>query len=333
MMFTEHGWWTAEVVIAAACIGFAGIGLYIASQRWQLLAVQMTAFSVFMLALGLLQLVPETDTSTSTLRQIIVAVTAASGAFSLISFGARIRGILAHPTREQVQEVNSALERANRELEAFTASVSHDLRSPLTTIAGQAGLLEMSAGNKLDDDQKRRLHRIHASVKQMSELIEALLNLSRISQTKVEREVIDVSAVAERILSELAQHEPQRQVDVHVAPGLTLHGDRLLMTCVLENLLNNAWKFTSKTSRARIEVCGSLHGNQRSISVRDNGCGFEMTHHEKLFHPFQRLHTQAEFPGSGIGLATAKRIVALHGGRLWAESKPEEGATFWFSAG
>lgn len=332
MMPTEYWWWAIKAITAAACMGFAGIAIYIASKRWQWLSVSMTAFSLFMLAIAFLLLVPK-PTVASTLHLSVATVGAAGGAIGAIALAIRIRHLLAQPTRAQMVEMNAALERANRELEAFTASVSHDLRSPLTTIAGQAGLLEMSAGAKLDDDQKRRLHRIHASVKQMSELIEALLNLSRISQLKLEREVIDISATAEHIVGELSQHDPARSVEVRIAPGLTAYGDQRLITSVLENLLNNAWKFTSKTSSARIEVGGALWGNAHSIWVRDNGCGFDMAHHDKLFHPFQRLHTQAEFPGSGVGLATANRIIARHGGRLWAESRPQEGATFWFTVG
>jgi light-regulated signal transduction histidine kinase (bacteriophytochrome) len=335
MILAQHWWWIIQALIAIACLLFAGVGIYIASKRRQWLVFSMIGFAVLMIALAAMQIVSIAWAATPAVSMTpwIALLGAVAGIAGALSLGLRIRALLSQPTREQALEMNAALERANRELEAFTASVSHDLRSPLTTIAGQAGLLEISAGAKLDEDQKRRLHRIHASVKQMSELIEALLNLSRISQLKLERKVIDISATAEHIVSDLAQREPARQVDIRIARGLSVYGDQRLVISVLETLLSNAWKFTSKTPQALIEVNGGQHHQQRGICVRDNGCGFEMSQHDKLFHPFQRLHTQAEFPGSGIGLATASRIIARHGGRLWAEAKPGEGAAFWFTVG
>jgi signal transduction histidine kinase len=270
------------------------------------------------------------STTLTSVANALVAITATIGIVSMVVWAPRFRVL---PTRRQMQETQEALERANAELEAFTASVSHDLRSPLTTIAGQAGLLEMAIGSKLDEDQRRRLQRIHASVRQMSELIEALLNLSRISQLPLVREEIDVTSAAERILQELRHRDPHRQVETRVAPGIKVHGDPRLIASVLENLLGNAWKFTSKCEQPQIEVDAVRNGAEYRICVRDNGCGFNMSHHDKLFQPFYRLHPHSEYPGSGIGLATAKRIVARHGGRIWAESQPGCGATFWFTVG
>jgi signal transduction histidine kinase len=331
MTLIDHWWLATKTILVVVCIGLAGLSIFIASKRWQTLALPMVSFAVFMLSVATLLLL--SNASTTVLNLFVGTLAAAAGALGALTLSIRIGSLMAQPTHEQMREMNAALERANRELEAFTASVSHDLRSPLTTIAGQAGLLEMSAGTKLDDDQKRRLHRIQASVKQMSELIEALLNLSRIAQVKLEREMIDISATAAHIVNDLAQRDPERRVDVRIAPGLMLYGDRRLITCALENLLSNAWKFTSKTQDAHIEVGAVEVGHHRRIYVRDNGCGFDMTHHDKLFQPFHRLHSHREFPGSGVGLATASRIIARHGGRLWAESKPQEGATFWFTVG
>lgn len=233
------------------------------------------------------------------------------------------------PSQRELKDANESLARANRELEAFTASVSHDLRSPLTTIAGQAGLLELSL-NDASEEQKRRLARIQASVKQMSELIDALLALSRISRYTLHRETVDVSALAEAIVQDLRQREPDRAVDARIQPGLTVHGDRRLLGDMFENLLANAWKFTSKTERARIELGQARGGSIATLYVRDNGVGFDMAYEHKLFQPFQRLHGST-FEGSGIGLATVARIVDRHGGRIWAESKPGAGAVFYFT--
>lgn len=237
--------------------------------------------------------------------------------------------ILALPAPQQLQQINDSLARANRELEAFTASVSHDLRSPLSSIAGQAGLLEISLGDDATEDQKRRLQRIQVSVKQMSELIEALLALSRISRQPLQSESVDVTALAEEIVAELRQQDPDRNVDVVIQPAMILRGDRRLIATVLVNLLGNAWKFTSRTAQAQIDVGLTHEAAELTLHVRDNGAGFDMAYHEKLFKPFQRLHSPSEFPGSGIGLATVQRIIERHGGRVWARSQPQEGAAFY----
>jgi len=236
--------------------------------------------------------------------------------------------IVSLPSQSQLRHANESLARANRELEAFTASVSHDLSSPLTTIAGQAGLLELSIGTHATDDQKRRLHRIQASVKNMSELIDALLVLSRISRHTLHRETVDVSTLSEHIIADLRQKQPERNVQVTIEPGLHVHGDRRLLSDLFANLLGNAWKFTSKTSEARIEVGQLRGGPMATLYIRDNGAGFDMAYEQKLFKPFQRLHGAAEFEGSGVGLATVARIVERHGGRIWAEGRPNAGATF-----
>lgn len=238
--------------------------------------------------------------------------------------------VLSLPSHRQLRHANESLARANRELEAFTASVSHDLRSPLTTIAGQAGLLEISLVNTTEE-QRRRLAKIQSSVKQMSDLIDALLALSRISRHSLHREPIDASTLALAVVHDLRQCEPDRDVEVSVQPDLHVHGDRRLIGDLLRNVLENAWKFTSKRNGARIELGGSVGDTMATLFVRDNGAGFDMAHAQKLFRPFHRLHTAAEFEGSGIGLATVARIVERHGGRVWAEAKPNEGAVFYFT--
>lgn len=239
--------------------------------------------------------------------------------------------IVQSPGQKQLRHANELLARANRELEAFTASVSHDLRSPLSTIAGQAGMLELSLGNTVNEQQRERLTRIQASVKKMSELIEALLVLSRISRHTLHREILDVSALAADVVGDLRQASPGRSVDVVIQPGMTAHGDRRLIGDMLANLIGNAWKFTSKTTDARIEIGQQTAGHMATFFVRDNGAGFDMAYEQKLFKPFQRLHGASEFEGSGIGLATVQRIVERHGGRVWAESRPGHGALFCFT--
>jgi signal transduction histidine kinase len=210
------------------------------------------------------------------------------------------------------------------------ASVSHDLRSPLTTIAGQAGLLELSLPDATDE-QKRRLTRIQGSVKQMSELIEALLVLSRISRQTLHREIVDVTALAESIVQDMRQKDPARNVEIVIQPNMAVHGDRRLVGDLFQNLIGNAWKFTSKTQQARIEIGQSSGGSLATLFIRDNGAGFDMAYEQKLFKPFQRLHGAADFDGSGVGLATVARIVDRHGGRIWAEGKPGQGAVFYFT--
>jgi light-regulated signal transduction histidine kinase (bacteriophytochrome) len=163
----------------------------------------------------------------------------------------------------------------------------------------------------------------------MSDLIEALLVLSRISRHTLRREIVDVSAIAEAVIADLRQKEPARQVDVVIQSGMSVHGDRRLISDLIMNLVANAWKFTSKVANARIEIGQDVHGSMSTLYVRDNGAGFDMAHAKKLFQPFQRLHAPTEFEGSGIGLATVARIVDRHGGRIWADSKTNQGAVFY----
>jgi light-regulated signal transduction histidine kinase (bacteriophytochrome) len=165
----------------------------------------------------------------------------------------------------------------------------------------------------------------------MSELIDALLVLSRISRHTLRREAVDVTAVAESVIADLRQKDPERRVDVTIQPRMTVHGDRRLISDLITNVISNAWKFTSKIPSARIEVGQEIEGSMSTLYVRDNGAGFDMQYAPKLFKPFQRLHSPNDFEGSGVGLATVARIVDRHGGRIWAEAKPNEGATFYFT--
>jgi signal transduction histidine kinase len=233
---------------------------------------------------------------------------------------------------QRVRARTAALERANRELEAFSYSVSHDLRAPLRTIEGFAGILQETQAERLDAEGLRCIERIRAGTMRMSELIEALIMLARIARFEVNAQPVDVSAIARECVEELALRAPDRAVKVAIEPGLIASADRYLVHSLLENLLGNAWKFTSRTPEPHIELLrsgtseGMLH-----LTVRDNGVGFDPSQADRLFNPFQRLHRESDFPGTGIGLATAKRIVERHGGSIWAESSPGRGSAFHFT--
>jgi light-regulated signal transduction histidine kinase (bacteriophytochrome) len=225
------------------------------------------------------------------------------------------------------------VERKNRELEAFSYSVSHDLRAPLRTIDGFSRLLLDDYGATLDPKAQSHLRRVHAAARRMGELIDDLLQLSRVSRAEIRRERVDLSAVASIVAAELRKAEPDRVVRFTVEPGLVAEGDAGLLRVVLENLLGNAWKFTGRCSAPSIELGVERRDGQVIYFVRDNGAGFDMTYASKLFGPFQRLHSDAEFPGTGIGLATVQRIVERHGGRIWAEGVVDRGATVFFTLG
>ena len=232
----------------------------------------------------------------------------------------------------RVVERTAQLEAANKELEAFSYSVSHDLRAPLRHIDGfSKALLERYADN-LDDKGKHYLQRIRVGTQRMGELIDDLLTLSRMTRSEMHRTKVDLSAIALNIATELSQTQPERKVEFAIAPGLIADGDARLLRVVLENLLNNAWKFTSNRVDSQIEFGVILHEEAKIVYfLRDNGAGFDMTYANKLFGAFQRLHTAAQFPGTGIGLATVQRIIHRHGGRVWAEGAVEQGATFYFT--
>ena len=228
--------------------------------------------------------------------------------------------------------VEAALRRSNEELEAFSYSVSHDLRSPLSTINGFGSLLAKQLAG--DDHVKVRhyLSRIQHGVTQMGRLIEDLLSMARVTRTRLCFTRVDVSAMARGILDEWRLREPARMVATQVEAGLTAHADEALLRVVMDNLLGNAWKFSARKAQAQISVGQQPDAAGRPVFfVRDNGAGFDMAHAEKLFLPFERLHGTLEFPGTGIGLATVSRVIGHHGGRLWADAKPGLGATFYFT--
>jgi signal transduction histidine kinase/HAMP domain-containing protein len=224
-----------------------------------------------------------------------------------------------------------ATEVANRELEAFSYSVSHDLRAPLRAIDGFGQMLLEDEAAQLTSEGQHHLNRIRAATQRMGELIDDLLRLARMSRVELRRQSVDLSAIGAEVIGELRQREPEREVSVVVQEGVVAVGDARLIRITLENLLGNAWKFTTKTERARIELGARDDDGRRVYFVRDNGAGFDMKHVERLFGAFQRLHTEQEFPGTGIGLATVKRIVYRHGGQIWVHAEPGNGAEFQFT--
>jgi PAS domain S-box-containing protein len=238
---------------------------------------------------------------------------------------------------EALRSLNAELEQKvqerTRELEAFCYSVSHDLRAPLRSIAGFSEAILEDAHDRLDRTAQEHFNRIQVASMRMAQLIDNLLDLSRLTRKEMRRERVDLSAQARAIAEDLRRKDPDRHVDLAIQPGLAVPGDSELLRSVLQNLLGNAWKFTGKRPAARIEFGAVDKGNERIYFVRDNGAGFDMAYADKLFGAFQRLHGPEEFEGTGIGLATVQRIIQRHGGRVWAEGRVGQGAVFYFSFG
>jgi PAS domain S-box-containing protein len=243
--------------------------------------------------------------------------------------------VLNENLEQRVVERTAQLEAANKELEAFSYSVSHDLSAPLRSIDGFSQILLEDYANQLDAAGRDYLQRVRAATQRMAQLINDMLNLSRVTRAEMRRELVDLSALARIVAAELQQTAPERQIEFVIAESVSANGDARLLQVVLENLLGNAWKFTSKHPHARIEF-GALHPNGATDGlpiyfVRDNGAGFDMAFANKMFGAFQRLHDASEFEGTGIGLASVQRIINRHGGRVWAEGAVERGATFYFT--
>jgi PAS domain S-box-containing protein len=232
---------------------------------------------------------------------------------------------------ERVRMRTTELETSNKELEAFSYSVSHDLRAPLRSIDGFSHILLDEYQDKLDDEGKDFLARVRTASQQMGILIDALLQLSRVSRSEMKRDEVNLSEIVNSIAADLRKNAPERQVEFRIAQGAIERGDARLLDVAMRNLLENAWKFTSKRPLTVIEFGTVQNDGRRAYFVRDNGAGFDMAYGDKLFGAFQRLHSVAEFEGSGIGLATVQRILRRHGGRIWAEGAPDQGATFYFT--
>jgi light-regulated signal transduction histidine kinase (bacteriophytochrome) len=231
---------------------------------------------------------------------------------------------------KRVQDRTAQLEGTNKELEAFCYSVSHDLRAPLRTIRGFSEVLMEQYKPQLDARGQDYLRRTCDAGVQMDKLIEDLLKLSRLSRSEIQRTEIDLSVIVQQIATELTRGEPGRTVEFAITPGITGNGDERLLRTVIDNLLRNAWKFTKKQPNARIEF-GWQKEEPEAYFVRDNGVGFDMQYAGKLFGVFQRLHSPAEFAGSGVGLAIVQRVINRHGGKVWADAKVNSGATFYFT--
>jgi len=234
---------------------------------------------------------------------------------------------------EVLRRANAEIDAANRDLEAFSYSVAHDLRAPLRSIAGFSQAVAEDNADQLDAEGKDNLARVRAAAQRMAQLIDALLSLANVSRTAVRREAVDLTRLARTVGERLRETDVQRDVELVVEEGLVAKCDTKLLASVLDNLLGNAWKFTGRRSKALIEVGLTSKDGQPAFFVRDNGAGFDMAYAGKLFGAFQRLHSQAEFPGTGIGLATVQRIIRMHGGKIWAESEVGRGAAFFFSFG
>jgi signal transduction histidine kinase len=232
---------------------------------------------------------------------------------------------------QRVDERTFELAAANKELESFSYSVSHDLRAPLRTIDGFSHALLEDCADRLDDAGKTHLKRIRAATQRMGLLIDDLLNLSRLSRTEMHRQSLDISALASSIASDLEIAQPERHIDLRIEGGLKTTADPGLLRVVLENLLSNAWKFTSKRPSAKIEFGRAQVKGTPAYFIRDDGAGFDPAYADRLFGAFQRLHSMTEFAGTGVGLATVQRIVHRHGGQIWAESAVGQGATFYFT--
>jgi light-regulated signal transduction histidine kinase (bacteriophytochrome) len=247
-------------------------------------------------------------------------------------------------SQQEIRRINADLEQrvsartvqlefANRELEAFAYAVSHDLRAPLRSMSGFSQIVLENAPETLDDKTLDYLRRIRDASLRMSALIDDLLSLSRISRSEMTSRLTSLTQIATDAAATIRERYPDRQVDIGIEPDMTVEGDTRLLRIAMENLLDNAWKYTANVARAEITVGYQQRDQERVFFVRDNGIGFDMAYSGKLFGPFQRLHAESQFPGTGIGLVTVQRIFARHGGRIWAEAQPDQGATFYFTLG
>ena len=270
-------------------------------------------------------------------RSVEIAKAAAFLAETLSPFEMSLRGYRDTNDRliamnETLGQARAAAEAANRELEAFSYSVAHDLRAPLRGVDGFSQALLEDHADKLDDEGRGYLKHLRESAQRMGRLIDDLLALSRVTRSELVREQVDLSGLAQNVAAQLQKAQPERRAEIVIAAGMVVDGDARLLRVALENLLGNAWKFTGKCAEPLVEV-GVMSGSDHAFFVRDNGAGFDMAYASKLFGAFQRLHSTDEFEGTGIGLATVQRIINRHGGRIWASGEVDRGATFYFTLG
>ncbi len=264
----------------------------------------------------------------------VIAILAAGAAGLVVRRDFLVRS----EAENNIRTLNSELERrtgqllnANAEMQAFSYSVSHDLRAPLRAISGYTASLKDTNAARLDEQGKSDLDRVHTACRRMGQIIDDLMALSRVSQTEMARGRVDLSELAQSVLFDLQNGQPERRVEAIVETGMAAEADPNLVRLALENLIANAWKFTKNTANPKIEIGCVQKNGVSEYYVRDNGAGFDMTYANKLFRPFQRLHHRNEFEGTGIGLATVERIIHRHGGKVWAEGEPSKGATFHFT--
>ncbi|HEX4629215.1 MAG TPA: ATP-binding protein [Gemmatimonadales bacterium] len=339
-------------VIAAGVLALALVAAYVLAKLFQgrisepILALADTAaavsarqdYSVRAPKLGADELGALTDAFNQMLGRIEEQERALrAGKEELQHYATELEQRVAERTHE-LEERNDALRQntaellaANAELDAFAYSVSHDLRAPLRSIDGFSQVLLEDYGGHLDKAGQDSLQRVRAATQRMGMLIDDLLKLARITRAEKRTEPVDLSAMAREIVGELERAAPDRRVDVTIADGLKTSGDSRLLRVALDNLLRNSWKYTAKQAHPRIEFGALEENGTRTFMVRDNGAGFDMQYADKLFGVFQRLHSAAEFEGTGVGLATVRRIITRHGGRIWAEGAIDRGATFYFT--
>jgi signal transduction histidine kinase len=316
-------------VVTRPLLAIAGVATQVALRRdFSLRAERMTSDEIGLLVENFNSMLEEIESATRELR--------ASNEGLEKEVGERRRAEseilrLNAELEQRVRERTLQLESTNAELEAFCYSVSHDLRAPLRAIDGFSQALLDDFPQDVPPEAARYLSRIRASAQRMGQLIEDLLNLSKVSRGELQRSDVDVTELAQQVVADLRLREPDRKVDMQIWEGMRASADGRLLRAALENLIGNAWKFSSKTQAPRIEVGAVRDGAQTSFFVRDNGAGFDMAFASKLFGAFQRLHTPQEFQGTGIGLATVQRIVHRHGGRIWADATPGKGAVFFFT--
>ena len=326
----------SDALIGLSYTAIAGTLVYLVRQLKKEMPFQwmFLAFGVFIIACGFTHFMEIVTLWkpvywVSAYVKIVTAVASVTVAMALPTLIPKIREMAKTSLRSR--EVQDELAASNRELEAFSYSISHDLRAPLRAINGFARAVLEDSAQQLDEQSKADLLRVGAAAKRMGELIDDLLKLSRTARSEMVRERVDLTCMAQEIAAQLKATGPERDTSFTIAPGLMTVGDRGLLQVALENLLGNAWKFTGKAANAKIELGVEQQDGHSTFFVRDNGAGFDMQYATKLFGPFQRMHDDNSFPGTGIGLATVQRIIRRHGGSIWAKAAVDQGATFYFA--